>query len=188
MAYFVAFFTCVVAAVVASTAAFFAAFFLELSTLPTAAPALFPAFAAFAVAVVAFVFAAFAQHLAFATFAFAVSETALQQVFATAVPALQHSLFTLVSTVCALALVPKHTIAAIRAAAVIILFIVFTFLFVALSGVFRPLKYRLCNKRQAVVGLIKHNIPRPSLRSCACRLRKNRRFLNPTLLYYTRLH
>ncbi len=60
--------------------------------------------------------------------------------------------------------------------------------FVALSGVFRPLKYRLCNKRQAVVGLIKHNIPRPSLRSCACRLRKNRRFLNPILLYYTRLH
>ena len=115
MAYFVALFTCEVAAVVASTAFFFtfAAFvFVALAV-----------FFALAVAVVALVFAAFAQHLAFA-----VSETALQQVFASAVPALQHSFFTVVFTVCALAEVPKHTVAAISAAAITILFIVFTFL------------------------------------------------------------
>ena len=120
MAYFVALFTCEVAAVVASTAFFF--------TFAAFAFAVLAVFFVLAVAVVALVFAAFAQHLAFAPLAFAVSETALQQVFASAVPALQHSFFTLVSTVCALAEVPKHTVAAISAAAITILFIVFTFL------------------------------------------------------------
>ncbi len=176
--YFVDAFTCEVAAVVASTAAFFAAFFLELNALPTAAPALVPAFAALAVAVVAlafavvaftfavvaFVFASVAQHfalvsqvLAFASHSLALVFASWQQAFATAVPALQHSFFTVVFTVCALAEVPKHTVAAISAAAIIILFIVFTFLLLPFRAFFRPLKYWFCHKRQAETGLIMYN-------------------------------